>query len=220
MIKCDPNKDGTVVKVTFILEQDSLDGRVAVVGDFSDWDATAVPMAYKGGKRVATVALVPGRRYGFRYLTEQRQWLNDEAADAYEPNKSGVENSIRCRRSNTSLVIGFVDVDGLKAVNTPAGHQAGDQLLKDVATGLRAVLRSYDVVVRFGGDEFVFSLAGAGLAAAAARFEKMLASLARLNGDSVSAGFGELAPAETLETLIERADKDLYQRRGAARDGR
>lgn len=47
MIKCDPNKDGTVVKVTFILEQDSLDGRVAVVGDFSDWDATAVPMAYK-----------------------------------------------------------------------------------------------------------------------------------------------------------------------------
>lgn len=126
----------------------------------------------------------------------------------------------RCRRSNTSLVIGFVDVDGLKAVNDTRGHQAGDQLLKDVATGLRAVLRSYDVVVRFGGDEFVFSLAGAGLAAAAARFEKMLASLARLNGDSVSAGFGELAPAETLETLIERADKDLYQRRGAARDGR
>ncbi|MGH9181890.1 MAG: glycoside hydrolase, partial [Acidimicrobiales bacterium] len=59
-----------------------------------DWDPTAVPMARKGDKQVATVALVPGRRYGFRYLTEAGQWLNDEAADAYEPNEFGVENSI------------------------------------------------------------------------------------------------------------------------------
>ncbi len=95
MIQCDVQKGSAKVKVTFTLAEDSLDGQVvAVVGDFNDWDPTAVPMAHKGGKRVATVTLVPGRRYGFRYLTERGQWLNDEAADAYEPNEFGVDNSI------------------------------------------------------------------------------------------------------------------------------
>ncbi|MEO6121274.1 MAG: isoamylase early set domain-containing protein [Acidimicrobiales bacterium] len=97
MIQCDTNKRSAKVKVTFTLEDNGhgLEGQaVAVVGDFNDWDPTAIPMARKGDKRVATVALVAGRRYGFRYLTEAGQWINDEAAHAYESNEFGVENSI------------------------------------------------------------------------------------------------------------------------------
>ncbi|MGH9164314.1 MAG: isoamylase early set domain-containing protein [Acidimicrobiales bacterium] len=97
MIQCDTKKGRAKVKVTFILADNGYgldDQVVSVVGDFNDWDPTAVPMAKKGEERVATVALVPGRRYGFRYLTEAGQWLNDEAAHAYEPNEFGVENSI------------------------------------------------------------------------------------------------------------------------------
>lgn len=127
----------------------------------------------------------------------------------------------RSRRANTSLVIGFVDVDGLKKVNDTRGHHTGDKLLREVATGLTKSLRSYDVVVRFGGDEFVYSLAGAQLNDATARFEKMRTSLAHINGDSVSAGFAELGPDDTLDTLIARADADLYDRRQrSARHGR
>jgi diguanylate cyclase (GGDEF)-like protein len=119
----------------------------------------------------------------------------------------------RCRRSKTSLVISFVDVDGLKRVNDTRGHLAGDKLLREVAANLRASLRSYDVVMRFGGDEFVYCSAGATLSDTVARFEKLRDSLAHINGDSVSAGFAELGPNDTLDTMIAGADADLYERR-------
>ncbi|MGH9222370.1 MAG: isoamylase early set domain-containing protein [Acidimicrobiales bacterium] len=83
------------MKVTFTLAQDGLDGQaVAVVGDFNDWDPAAAPMTRKGGARLAAVSVAAGARYAFRYLCEDGQWLNDEAADAYEPNEFGVDNSI------------------------------------------------------------------------------------------------------------------------------
>ena len=122
----------------------------------------------------------------------------------------------RCRRSKTGLVLGFVDVDGLKKVNDVRGHLAGDALVAEVAGRLRASLRSYDVVMRFGGDEFVYSFADATLSDALHRFDAMRATLAHLNGDSVSGGFAELGPNDTLTELIERADADLYRRRAAS----
>jgi diguanylate cyclase (GGDEF)-like protein len=61
----------------------------------------------------------------------------------------------RARRAEEGLVVAFVDVDGLKQVNDTEGHFAGDALLIPVANSLRAYLRSYDLVMRFGGDEFV-----------------------------------------------------------------
>jgi PleD family two-component response regulator len=67
--------------------------------------------------------------------------------------------------------------------------------------------------MRFGGDEFVYSLAGATISYAIARFEKLRVSLAHINGDSVSGGFAELSPDDTLDTMIARADFDLYERR-------
>ncbi len=60
----------------------------------------------------------------------------------------------RSRRTETRLVVAFVDVDGLKRVNDELGHAAGDRLLSDVAAVLRSRLRSYDLVMRWGGDEF------------------------------------------------------------------
>jgi anti-anti-sigma factor len=120
----------------------------------------------------------------------------------------------RCRRTGDRLVVGFVDVDGLKRVNDTRGHQSGDQLLKAVVSELIGSLRSYDIVVRFGGDEFVYSLAGADIGAARSRFEAMQESLLASHGDSVSAGFAELGANDTLEALIARADADLYHRRG------
>jgi diguanylate cyclase (GGDEF)-like protein len=122
----------------------------------------------------------------------------------------------RCRRGDGRLVVGFIDVDGLKAVNDTRGHVAGDRLLQAVVRSLRGSLRSYDVIVRFGGDEFVYSLAGADLSAAHQRFERVQAYLAEsLDGGSVSAGFAVLGPEDTLEAIVTRADADLYRRRAA-----
>ena len=59
----------------------------------------------------------------------------------------------RARRTGATLAVAFGDVDGLKRINDTQGHLAGDALLRLVGETLRANLRPYDVIVRYGGDE-------------------------------------------------------------------
>ena len=124
----------------------------------------------------------------------------------------------RTRRSDGQLVLAFVDVDGLKAINDDHGHAAGDQLLRDVAAALLNGLRSYDLVVRYGGDEFVCALPGTNLDGAKRRFAEVATMLAEKNPRaSVSTGLAELAEPDSLEELTARADAALSAgRRGAS----
>lgn len=118
----------------------------------------------------------------------------------------------RAARTDTTLTLAFVDVDNLKICNDRRGHAAGDALLRDVAASMTANLRSYDPIVRYGGDEFICALADADLAAAQARFAATSASLNSRNaGASISVGFAVFEPGETLEDLIARGDADLYE---------
>ena len=123
----------------------------------------------------------------------------------------------RARRTSKSLVAVFVDVDNLKSVNDTLGHDAGDRLLCSVVSGLRRQLRSYDLVIRLGGDEFLCVLPGVTVEQARARFAGLNAELRSASPPgSVSVGFSELHDHETQPELIYRADHDLL----AARRGR
>jgi diguanylate cyclase (GGDEF)-like protein len=64
----------------------------------------------------------------------------------------------RATRTRQPLVLAFVDVDHLKEINDVHGHAAGDQVLQAVAETLRTTLRGYDLIFRYGGDEFVCAL--------------------------------------------------------------
>jgi diguanylate cyclase (GGDEF)-like protein len=120
----------------------------------------------------------------------------------------------RCRRAGERFVIGYLDVDGLKEINSTLGPRAGDELLRKVTAALRATLRSYDVIMRLGGDEFLFSLPGADMATADLRaneFGVILAEESR--GGSASIGFAELSGDDTLDEIISRAEIELVKNR-------
>jgi diguanylate cyclase (GGDEF)-like protein len=130
----------------------------------------------------------------------------------------------RVRRSRGRLVVAFVDVDGLKRVNDTQGHEAGDRLLQLVARTLRRRLRSYDLVVRYGGDEFLCALSGAGAEEARAKLAVIAAELHSLPGHpSISVGLAELdagaagadAGSDSAAALVGRADAALYRSRQA-----
>jgi diguanylate cyclase (GGDEF)-like protein len=117
----------------------------------------------------------------------------------------------RARRSDGRLVLAFVDVDGLKAINDVQGHAAGDELLRNVAMALRSRLRSYDLVIRYGGDEFLCALPGTDVEGARRRFDEVARELTERNPRaSVSTGWAKLEDSDTLDQLIARADLALY----------
>jgi diguanylate cyclase (GGDEF)-like protein len=122
----------------------------------------------------------------------------------------------RAHRTSGSLVLAFVDVDGLKRVNDSAGHAAGDRVLRRTAESIATHLRPYDVVVRVGGDEFVCSLDGIGTAGVRERFERVSADLAAAPApSSISVGLAELVDGDSLDDLLLRADLALLATRGA-----
>ena len=124
----------------------------------------------------------------------------------------------RARRDASALTIVFVDVDGLKLVNDSSGHDQGDALLAAVGTALRSSLRSYDLVVRYGGDEFVCALPGATADAAQESLARVRSTLDGLvPGATVSAGCAELRPADNIDDAIRRADAALYRARRSDR---
>jgi diguanylate cyclase (GGDEF)-like protein len=120
----------------------------------------------------------------------------------------------RAHRAGEPLVVAFLDVVGLKYTNDTHGHDAGDRLLQAVGASLSAGLRSYDVAVRWGGDEFVCALPGSTLVTASRRFDDVQALLTKAYPDAVlSVGLADLRPEESMQEAIDRADRDLYDHR-------
>lgn len=124
----------------------------------------------------------------------------------------------RSRRNDNDLALVYVDVDGLKRVNDELGHAAGDALLMNVADAIRSRLRSYDPVVRVGGDEFVCALPGVGLEQAREIFQDVQDALTEgLAGATVSFGLAALGPDDDLAMLLERSDHALRDSRSDTR---
>lgn len=125
----------------------------------------------------------------------------------------------RAGRTGSGLALAFIDVDGLKEVNDTEGHVEGDRLLRLVADVLRANVRSYDVIVRYGGDEFLCAMPNVTRAAARARMDAIAATVVEADERyAISFGLAELEPGDRLEDLVGRADASLLEARHSQRE--
>lgn len=127
----------------------------------------------------------------------------------------------RSIHSGESFSIVVLDIDNFKKINDRYGHQAGDTVLRDIASCFKQVIRKTDMAGRIGGEEFMISLPNTNEADAATIAEKIRKSIESLSFDSelypglsrVSASFGVSAATEestNFENLYEQADKALY----------
>lgn len=116
----------------------------------------------------------------------------------------------RSDRTGSALVVAYVDVVGFKALNDSEGHTAGDLLLQHVVLSIRERLRAYDLVVRYGGDEFVCVVTSMDLEETRTRFAAVSAALADPPGPgALRVGFAQFEAGDGAADVIARADHDL-----------
>jgi diguanylate cyclase (GGDEF)-like protein len=124
---------------------------------------------------------------------------------------SALEREVaRARRQKTPLTVAFIDLDGLKQANDARGHKAGDELLQGMATALTSGLRGQDLVLRYGGDEFVCVLPDTVCDAARAKLSWVQTDAAKA-GIRFSVGLAALERSDDVVSLLGRADRELYE---------
>jgi two-component system cell cycle response regulator len=127
------------------------------------------------------------------------------------------------------LSVMMLDIDHFKLINDTHGHQAGDEVLQEIADRLRQNVRPMDVVCRPGGEEFLVILPETNRELACAAAERVRRSVAsgafsvlsdtRQVAVTVSAGVSSLlGPEDTMAELLSRADTALYQAKSAGRN--
>lgn len=140
-----------------------------------------------------------------------------------------IENEVsRCKRTGISFSIVFFDLDYFKKVNDNYGHLIGSQILREVAKIVKASIRPTDYGVRYGGDEFVVILQGAGFKEALIVTERIRDSL---NSKTffISEGYNIKIPASfgiatfpddagTVEEIIKAADNAMYKAKETGRN--
>jgi diguanylate cyclase (GGDEF)-like protein len=143
-------------------------------------------------------------------------------------NRRGCEQALaaelsRARREKQPLSCVLLDVDRFKRINDTIGHQTGDNLLCQISAILRRSIRAYDIVARWGGEEFLLVLPGATVGAAGALAERIRLEIERMptpigEGITVSGGVAEFDRDYNFERTLGLADQRLYQAKAAGRN--
>ncbi|MEK6721069.1 MAG: diguanylate cyclase [Chloroflexota bacterium] len=167
-------------------------------------------LAHERIQRLATIDGLTGtynRRFGLTRLREEYK---------------------RAIRAEMPLSVAMFDIDHFKAVNDTYGHVVGDRVLTAVAGAARRILREGDVLIRYGGEEFMILLVGASAEDGATISERLRRSVAEtivIDGDqkvgvTVSIGIAAM-PGDDIDSeqdLIEQADAALYAAKDRGRD--
>lgn len=130
----------------------------------------------------------------------------------------------RARRSRQPLCVVCLDIDDFKGVNDRFGHGAGDQVLRQLAAGIAATIRTHvDTGYRLGGDEFALLLPATTSRQAEAIVSRLRSFCAvhdprwAVGAFDFSAGIVDLAPDDTAVALVARGDAAMYREKAARR---
>nr|WP_254693651.1 GGDEF domain-containing protein [Shewanella sp. MEBiC00475] len=119
-----------------------------------------------------------------------------------------------------SIVI--IDIDHFKRINDNHGHLVGDKVLCELAQLLQSKMRNDDLLTRWGGEEFVIILPNTSLADATELTERLRFYIAKQNIQNmaltISLGVTQYCPKDNAHSLLERADKALYQAKSQGRN--
>jgi two-component system cell cycle response regulator len=135
---------------------------------------------------------------------------------------------IRSRREKNCTAVMMCDIDHFKAVNDQFGHAAGDDVLREVSRRLQTSVRSYDMVGRYGGEEFLVVLNKCDPASAVARAENLrqaicsrviqLPATQLTVSISVGLALSDDFPTSNIDEILHQADVALYAAKGAGRN--
>lgn len=126
-------------------------------------------------------------------------------------------------RNNYPIAMIYFDLDHFKAVNDAHGHSTGDEVLLNVVSNVKAVIRAEDVFSRWGGDEFILLLPqtdykGAGLLAERIRHEIEHSPVNKAYGVTASLGYSEWKLHEYSESWFHRTDDALYRSKNSGKN--
>lgn len=129
-------------------------------------------------------------------------------------------------RNDRPLCVIMADLDLFKQINDTHGHQVGDQVLRDVAVRLGTALRDFDLVGRYGGEEFIAVLENTPLDIALQVAERVRGRVGGHPFDisglslrvTISQGIALARAGDSVESLIHRADTALYAAKAAGRN--
>ena len=128
----------------------------------------------------------------------------------------------RARRTNTPFSLVLFDIDHFKRLNDTNGHQAGDEVLREVGALLRDRCRDIDTVARYGGEEFVVILPGCPAGAGLETAERLLAEIAAApTAVPITASAGVATwhgPSTTGDDIVAAADAALYRSKRGGRN--
>ena len=132
----------------------------------------------------------------------------------------------RAERTNSGLSIGLCDIDHFKQVNDTHGHQTGDEVLREFADTLQRNLRCYDLVGRYGGEEFLVITPDSTEQAQEELYERLRVKIEGLriatkSGEvrvTVSIGVAGANGVATADTMVAAADAALYRAKDEGRN--
>lgn len=130
---------------------------------------------------------------------------------------------LRSHRYPSPVSLIMLDIDHFKVVNDRFGHQTGDRVLVELADLVRGRIRAADLLIRWGGEEFLIMLANTELGRAVALAEELRRRLRThrfpgVGGLTASFGVTQYRNREGSDALLTRADNLMYQAKGEGRD--